>query len=49
MRVSHRRAHRGLWLALTVIVGIAFISAIMMRQETPVEETVFTQPGEAEG
>lgn len=42
MRVSHRRAHRTLWLALTIVVGIGFIAAIALRQPTPIEETVFT-------
>ena len=49
MRVSHRRAHRGLWLVLTVIVGIGFISALILRQPVPIEETSFIEEGEAEG
>lgn len=47
MRVTHRRAHRTLWLALTILVGIGFISAIALRQPTPIEETVFTKDSEA--
>jgi hypothetical protein len=39
MKVRHRRAHRRIWLLLTVVLAIGFATGIAVRQETPLDPT----------
>lgn len=39
MKARHRRAHRRIWLLLTVALAIGFAAGIAVRQETPLDPT----------
>jgi hypothetical protein len=39
MRRAHRTAHRMLWPALAVLVGIAFAMSLVMRAPPPAPES----------
>ena len=48
MRGAHRRNHRRMWLALTVLIGLGFTAAIALRQPVVIEEIRFDAAGAAE-